>query len=146
MENTTEKKKQKWTPRKPFADLNNTQRNARKRKMESAFIKACEDLPNNIKRLKVEMEFDSGTILSFCPKQSRQGKGNAFLNVEKDEEKLRQLTQDFLRVKDRYRISDAALHELHMVCSSMLSKNRIQDERCRLNSVIPIFSWPGVSH
>ena len=46
--------------------------------MESAFIKACEDLSNDIKRVKVEMEFDSGTTLI-----QKQGKENAFLKRRK---------------------------------------------------------------
>ena len=143
--NREEKKKQKRTPRKPFADLKNTQKCARKRKIESVFKSACDDLQRDIKRVKVEVEFDSGTILSFCPRQGEAGKENTYLNAEKDERKLRQLTQDILRVKDRFRISDTAMHELHMVCKALPSKNRLQDERNRLNTVIPIFSWPGVS-
>ena len=107
--------------------------------METAFVNACKELPSEVKRVKVELEFDSGTVLTFCPRQSMQGKENAFLNVEKDEEKLRKITRELMCVKDRFRISDAALLELHMVCNSIPSKNRIQDDRQRLNSAIPIF-------
>ena len=145
MENNQEKKKQKRTPRKPFADLKNTQKCARKRKIEATFKTACEALPGDIKRVKVEVEFDSGTVLSFCPRKEETDKENDYLKVEKDEEKLLKLTQDILRVKDRYRISDAAMHELRMVCNALPSKNRLQDERSRQNTVLPIFSWPGVS-
>ena len=142
MENNQEKKKQKRTPRKPFADLKNTQKCARKRKIEATFKTACEALPGDIKESKWRLSSTQGR---YCPRKEETDKENDYLKVEKDEEKLLKLTQDILRVKDRYRISDAAMHELRMVCNALPSKNRLQDERSRQNTVLPIFSWPGVS-
>lgn len=48
-------------------------------------------------------------------------------------------------VKDRFRISDDALHELHMVRSVLPSKHMLVEERKRLNTVVPIHVHPGVS-
>lgn len=53
--------------------------------------------------------------------------------------------QQVIAVKDKFRISDEALHELHMIGSIIPSKLAINAEKFRLNITLEIMSHPTVS-
>lgn len=53
--------------------------------------------------------------------------------------------QKVIAVKDKFRISDEALHELHMIGSIIPSKSAINEEKIRLNTTLEIMSHPSVS-
>lgn len=53
--------------------------------------------------------------------------------------------QQVIAVKDKFRISDEALHELHMIGSIIPSKSAINTEKYRLNTTLEIMSHPTVS-
>lgn len=128
---------------KRYFDLSHSERASRSRQMEATFNNAASSLNDDVVSVKVELEFDNGKKKSFSPLSKQNEEGSDQLRYEK---KLndKSLVQKVLVVKDRYRISDDALHELHMLNSVIPSKNKIVEERKRLNSVLPIYVHPGV--
>lgn len=99
----------------------------------------------DVKSVKVSLEFDTGTQLSFFPR-----KGSDRDNTTLEDETVKTIqdvknVQRVIAIKDKYRISDEALHELHMLMVAIPSKNKIQEERKRLNLTLELFSHPTVS-
>lgn len=95
----------------------------------------------DVKSVKVSLEFDTGTQLSFFPM-----KGSDRDNTTLEDETVKTIqdvknVQRVIAIKDKYRISDEALHELHMLMVAI----PIQEERKRLNSTLELFSHPTVS-
>lgn len=130
---------------KRYFDLGHTERAFRNREMENKFTNVASSLSDDIVSVHVEIEFDNGKKKGFFPKSPDVEKYNQQLRYQ-DKLDNRSLVQKVLVVKDRYRISDDALHELHMIGSTIPSKHHIVDERKRLNSVIPIYLYPGVRY
>ena len=129
---------------KRYYDLSKSQRRKRNREMETVFNVATKELNDDITKVKIENEFDNGRKKEFYSRTPEVTETNAMLNYQ---EKLndKELAQQVLMLKDRYRISDDALHELHMIGSVLPSKNIIQEERKRLSSVTSVHVYPGVN-
>lgn len=137
----------KKTPRKVkgFFELKHSQRGERKRKYQSAFQEASSCVHSDISSIKVQFNFDNGHVLSFFPRKVSPDE-NASLEDEgvKKSQDLA-VIQQVIAVKDKFRISDEALHELHMIGSIIPSKSAINTEKYRLNTTLEIMSHPTVS-
>ena len=146
MEAQGQPQKRKRKPKKnqkKYEDLKHSGRTKRKRQMEDAFKEVTNTLDNEITEVKVELSFESGNSMSFKPRKA--DKTSDALEWERKERENKQLVQQCLIIKDKYRISDEAMHELHMLKQVIPSKNQIQDERQRLNTVLPIYQHEDVS-
>nr|XP_011426297.2 uncharacterized protein LOC105327491 [Crassostrea gigas] len=134
----------KKTPRKVkgFFELKHSQRGERKRKYQSAFQEASSCVHSDISSIKVQFNFDNGHVLSFFPRKVSPDE-NASLEDEgvKKSQDLA-VIQQVIAVKDKFRISDEALHELHMIGSIIPSKSAINTEKYRLNTTLEIMSHP----
>ena len=130
---------------KKFEELKHSGRTKRKRQMEQAFRDVTNTLHTEISEVKVELKFESGSVMTFKPRKADNTMPHDALQWERKEAEMKEVTQQFLMIKDKYRISDEAMHELHMVKHPVPSKNQIQDERQRLNTVIPIYPHGDVS-
>lgn len=135
-------KQRKQREAKPYANLKPTARRLRKREYEKIFKEAASSMHKDVKSVKVSLEFDTGTQLSFFPR-----KGSDRDNTTLEDETVKTIqdvknVQRVIAIKDKYRISDEALHELHMLMVAIPSKNKIQEERKRLNSTLELFSHP----
>lgn len=137
----------KKTPRKVkgFFELKHPQRGERKRKYQSAFQEASSCVHSDISSIKVQFNFDNRHVLSFFPRKVSPDE-NASLEDEgvKKSQDLA-VIQQVIAVKDKFRISDEALHELHMIGSIIPSKSAINTEKYRLNTTLEIMSHPTVS-
>lgn len=137
-------KQRKQREAKPYADLKPTARRLRKREYEKIFKEAASSMHKDVKSVKVSLEFDTGTQLSFFPR-----KGSDRDNTTLEDETVKTIkdvknVQRVIAIKDKYRMSDEALHELHMLMVAIPSKNKIQEEQKRLNSTLELFSHPTV--
>lgn len=100
---------------KSFENLKCTARRLRRRKYEKAFRNATIEVHNDIKSVKVTLQLESGTTMTFYP---RQGSDEDNYVLEEDnlkQQKDLKLIQSVIHIKDKYRISDEAFHELHML-------------------------------
>lgn len=105
---------------KSFENLKCTARRLRRRKYEKAFRNATTEVHNDIKSVNSVLEDDN-------------------LKQQKD----LKLIQSVIHIKDKYRISDEAFHELHMLGASIPSKNNIVLEKKRLNSTLELYTNPS---
>lgn len=120
-----------------WADITTNARGKRKRKYQK-FLKSCVEKIPEAKRANVDIRLEGGFNLNY----------NFTVNGESDDEgdeqpdeKLSQL----LHVKDRYFISDEAVHELHMMYANIPSLNRIKKKRQESNSYLSIENIDNVS-
>ena len=125
------------TTLKPYFELKHSERTQRK------FSEVASSLYSDITSIKVELEFHNGKKKYFYPRTlaSDDNSELKYSNRINDTD----IIQQVLMVKDRFRISDDALHELHMVRSVLPSKHLLVEERKRLNIVVPIHVHPCVS-
>ena len=129
---------------KSYFELKHSQRTNRKRSYEQAFRNASEILHPDVKKVNVELMFEGGKVMKFSPKDQE--------NDEKSSLEWRNAAaidikdvQRVLAIKDKYRLSDEALHELHMLRTPIPPKNVLKDEQNRLNSAFPLFQSAIVS-
>lgn len=132
------------TPRKVkgFFELKHSQRGERKRKYQSAFQEASSRVHSDVSSIKVQFNFDNGQVLSFFPRKVSPDENASLENecVKKSQDLA--VIQQVIAVKDKFRISDEALHELHMIGSIIPSKSAINAEKFRLNTTLEIMSHP----
>ena len=85
----------------------------RKRKIENAFKDITNTLHKEITEVNVKLKFDSGKTMSFFQRQPTEA--DACLKCVQEEEENKEPVQKFMAIKEKYRISDEAFHELHMI-------------------------------
>ena len=119
---------------RPLCELKKSTRNERKRAIEQVFREATNTLPDDVTNVTVNIDFQGGINMTFSPTTDTEELGGKLATPPHNLETLQQL----IFIKDRYRISDAALHEIHMLYSQIPPKNQICDERKRLSGTIPI--------
>ena len=135
------------TPRKAkgYFELKHSQRAERKRKYQSAFQEASNIIHSDVSSIKVQFNFNNGQILSFFPRKVSSHENTALENEGAKNSKDLSVIRQVIAVKDKYRISDEALHELHMIGAVIPSKTVINTEKNRLNTTLEIMSHPYVS-
>ncbi|XP_062619871.1 uncharacterized protein LOC134281418 [Saccostrea cucullata] len=140
-ENTCKNK----TPRKGkgFFELKHSQRAERKRKYQSAFRDASSLVHSDVSSIKVQLNFNNGQVLSFFPRKVSPHENGTLENEGLKNAKDLDVIQKVIAVKDKFRISDEALHELHMIGSIIPSKSAINEEKIRLNTTLEIMSHPS---
>ncbi len=118
---------------KPIVQLSKAMRCRRKRKIEATFREATTPYKSDIQKVTIDIEFQGGKRMCFSPTVHPDEEGGT-LQEKYDENKLHRL----LTIKDRYRVSDTAMHELHMLYPDIPPKNQIFAERNRLSKLINI--------
>ncbi len=126
---------------KPLHELKKSTRNERKRAIENVFKDVTNTLPEDVTSVKVDIQFQGGINMSFFPTSDTDELGGKLTAPGCEPEKLQQL----IALKDRFRISDACLHEMHMLFPQIPPKNQVVAERKRLSTTIPIQESPLVS-
>lgn len=127
---------------KSFENLKCTARRLRRRKYE-AFRNATTEVHNDIKSVKVTLQLESGKTMTFYPRQGSDEENSVLEDDNLKQQKDLKLIQSVIHIKDKYRISDEALHELHMLGASIPSKNNIVLEKKRLNSTLELYTNPS---
>ncbi len=124
---------------KAMHQLSRANKSKRKRTIKQVFGDVGSVLYRDIKNFKVQLEMEGGESLSFTVGDDQQDVG--------EEEEMEHSTHllNVIAIKDKFRISDEALHEIHMLNKPIPPKNQIQEEKQRLNGVIPIKEADGVS-
>ena len=84
-------------------------------------------------------------FLSFSPRKVSSHENTALENEGAKNSKDLSVIRQVIAVKHIYRISDEALHELHMIGAVIPSKTVINTEKNRLNTTLEIMSHPSVS-
>lgn len=130
-------------PVKSFENLKCTARRLRRRKYEEAFRNATTEVHNDIKSVKVTLQLESGKTMTFYPRQGSDEENSVLEDDNLKQQKDLKLIQSVIHIKDKYRISDEALHELHMLGASIPSKNNIVLEKKRLNSTLELYTNPS---
>lgn len=128
---------------KSFENLKCTARRLRRRKYEKAFRNATTEVHNDIKSVKVTLQLESGTTMTFYPRQGSDEDNFVLEDDNLKQQKDLKLIQSVIHIKDKYRISDEAFHELHMLGASIPSKNNIVLEKKRLNSTLELYTNPS---
>lgn len=106
---------------KSFENLKCTARRLRRRKYEKAFRNATTEVHNDIKSVKVTLQLESGTTMTFYPRQGSDEDNSVLEDDNLKQQKDLKLIQSVIHIKDKYRISDEAFHELHMLGASIPS-------------------------
>ena len=94
-----------------------------------------------MKTIDIKVEFIDGPCFKFvCGKTEEDNEAS------KDKSPSAELIQPALSIKDRFRISDAAYHELHMLDEKLPSLYWLKPERKRLSSAVTIIEPFPVSN
>lgn len=96
-----------------------------------------------LKSVKVTLQLESGTTMTFYPRQGSDEDNSVLEDDNLKQQKDLKLIQSVIHIKDKYRISDEAFHELHMLGASIPSKNNIVFEKKRLNSTLELYTNPS---
>lgn len=132
-----------------FGQLNSNSRYKRKRRMSDYLDHSISNIPG-IARARCELTMKGGHSFVSTHHFNEDGNGDMHEALHEIEEVARGYDQVklamLLNVKDRYKVSDSALHEIHMIYKSNIPPlNVIKRKRTEWNSIIPIHSIPGVS-
>ncbi len=116
---------------KPYNRLSASRKYKRKVKLQTAVQMFKRSLPRDVKQLKVEMTLECGKEFTFREPKPDQldemmAQGSANINMMA------------LAIKDRFGISDMAMHYLHMLKQPIPAKSQLVKERASLNSTLPI--------
>ena len=136
--NNVRKRKPKKNQKK-FKELKHSQRAERKRKLETAFKDVTNTLHPEISEVNVQLRYECGRTVSFTPRKPDPVESDMCLKWENEEIEDKYVAQQFLAIKDKYRISDEAFHELHMIGKAIPSKNKLQEEKKR--DLTPLFKY-----
>ncbi|XP_052075780.1 uncharacterized protein LOC127713848 [Mytilus californianus] len=131
---------------KPYFELKHSERANRNIEIKRKFSEVASSLYSDITSIKVELEFHNGKKKYFYPRTPTSDHDESSELKYSNRINDRDTVQQVLMVKDRFRIFDDALHELHMVGSVLPSKHMLVEERKRLNTVVPIHIHPGAAN
>lgn len=119
---------------KPWASLSRNGRWERKRNLAQAFKRISAPVHEEVKRIKVELEFAEGEVMSLIVRDYRKDEEKLAETVEKEDQERK-----ILQAKDQYRISYDALHALRKAgVSHIPSKYSLLNLAKRLSTYIPI--------
>lgn len=101
---------------KPWASLSRNGRWQRKRNLAQAFKRISAPVHEEVKRIKVELEFAEGEVMSLIVRDYRKDEEKLAETVEKEDQERK-----ILQAKDQYRISYDALHALSENLKSLIT-------------------------
>ena len=127
--------------RKLFQSLSPRGKIKRKSNIMAAFNDLFETLKEQVKTIDINVEFFAGPSLKFvCGKTEEENEES------KNKSPSAELIQRALSIKESFRISDAAYHELHMLDEKLPALYWLKPERKRLSSAVSIIEPFPVSN
>ncbi len=123
---------------KPYNMLSASRKSRRKASLKKSVLSLQRSLPRDVKTVKVEITLDCGKQFEFSLPEIDEDMGLA-LETSAD------LNMKTLAIKDRFCVSDKAMHMLHMLGKPLPALSQLIEERKRLNEVLPIQTTKEVS-
>jgi hypothetical protein len=123
----------------PYCHLSKVGKYRKRLKLNEFFNSCVKKLPGDVNSCHVQINFEEGGVYSFTS-QSLQTEVLSNDEIQSTEETELQRWEKIMSVKDRYKISDSALHELHMLVPDIPSLNGLKKLRATANVTIPIYS------
>ena len=125
---------------KPYKSLCKSEKFRRSQKIGKQLQESTKKIPH-LKRARVQLDFSCGSELEFTHDIDHLDAPSVKKRKTDDAKVLTQL----LFIKDKYGISDAAIHELHMLFPSIPPLNVIKEKRKEMSQKVPVKDVDDVS-